>query len=182
LANTIFLNAELQGETQSWISRPPEEQLLSIPGIAEALRRQQHIGAQDTPSPTVDSLTDLAVHVGFLIPYSQEPRQLLLRLTETFRDVKLFLSPSRGPQTVLRLLRSDPRYLDLWNIEDDAHTSPTSFANTAQTRPSVDRGLPSHNESEGSMDFSRWIHTTPDDGVSPSGLDSSSPQHEVTQL
>jgi hypothetical protein len=172
----IFLTAEMQGESQSWFSRPSEEHLTSVAEVAEAIIRDQHIGRQEGQQSTVDFLTEMAVKAGFLAPHSRKPRQPLLRVTETYRDVRLFIARSDNPNSVLRVPSSDPRYSQLWDVEDDADASPRSPTTTGQASSSDNGSLPSDSEAEGSLDFSLYVRATPVDTVSPSGLNTSSPQ------
>jgi hypothetical protein len=172
----IFLTAELQGESQSWFSRPSEEHLSSDPEIAEAVIHDQHVGRQKGPQSTVEFLTETAVKAGFLVPYSQKPRQSLLRVTETYRDVKILLSRSYELQSVLPIPFSDQRYSQLWDVENDADASARSPGTTGQSLSSDDGSLPSNSAAEDNSNFSSWIHATSIDTVPRSGMNISSPR------
>jgi hypothetical protein len=131
------------------------------------------MGRQEGQQSTVDFLTEMAVKAGFLVPHSRKPRQPLLRVTETYRDVRLFIARSDNPHSVLRVPSSDPRYSQLWDVEDDADASARSPATTGQSLSFDDGSLPSNSAAEDNSNFSSWIHATPIDTVPPSGTNTS---------
>jgi hypothetical protein len=137
--NALMPFAQVCEEDSCWFSPPAGLHLLFLPQNVEDFQQEEPATFGDVPRPTLDILTRLAVHAELLTPREERPGHVELRITDTLRDMKLYISSNGGAPSIFKAARNDKRFDYFWDLGSATVASAEAPAlNAAVSGQSVD--------------------------------------------
>jgi hypothetical protein len=157
--NALLSLARASGD--DWFSLPLDLYLSFLPTTVEEPQPEEGAIA-GVSIPTLDTLTRMAVHAELLVPRDDRPGHVLLLITETLRDLKLYISSIGGSSEIFKAARNDKRLNYLWHSGTTAiGSSPRApVINTAGSGQSIDS---IRNQAEGTSHALRSTRDVPAD-------------------